>query len=144
MSDPALVALAIGLLRVGARWCAVVVVARAPAVVLEGHELVLPAGLHTLGGGVAGVGIGALLWLMDPLNPNAKPTDMAGNAFFYGSALGAIFGFYLLNNSVKFPSRNEPIQNFDDLLGIEKRGSLRRRPDKEGFGWRLPIYEFRF
>ena len=99
---------------------------------------------YTLGGGVAGVGIGALLWLMDPLNPNAKPTDMAGNAFFYGSALGAIFGFYLLNNSVKFPSRNEPIQNFDDLLGIEKRGSIRRRPDKEGFGWRLPIYEFRF
>ena len=99
---------------------------------------------YTLGGGVAGVGIGALLWLMDPLNPNAKPTDMAGNAFFYGSALGAIFGFYLLNNSVKFPSRNEPVQNFDDLLGIEKRGSLRSSPDKEGFGWRLPIYEFRF
>ena len=58
--------------------------------------------------------------------------------------IGAIFGFYLLNNSVKFPSRNEPIQNFDDLLGIEKRRSIRRLPDKEGFGWRLPIYEFRF
>ena len=38
----------------------------------------------------------------------------------------------------------EPVQNLDDLLGIEKRGSLRRSPDKEGFGWRLPIYEFRF
>ena len=69
---------------------------------------------------------------------------MAGNAFFYGSAFGAIFGFYLLNNSVKFPPQNTPVQNFDDLLGIEKRESLKGRPDKEGFSWRLPIYEFRF
>ena len=99
---------------------------------------------YTLAGGVTGVGIGALLWFMDPLNPNVKPIDQAKDGFVYGSAFGALFGFYLLNNSVKFPSQNTPVQNFDDLLGIEKRGSFKRRPDKEGFGWRLPIYEFRF
>ena len=99
---------------------------------------------YTLAGGVAGVGIGALLWFMDPLNPNVKPIDQAKDGFVYGSAFGALFGFYLLNNSVKFPARTAPVQNFDDLLGVEKRESYRNRPDKAVFGLRLPIYEFRF
>ena len=99
---------------------------------------------YTLAGGVTGVGIGALLWFMDPLNPNVKPIDQAKDGFVYGSAFGALFGFYLLNNSVKFPTRTAPVQNFDDLLGMEKRESYRNRPDKAVFGWRLPIYEFRF
>jgi hypothetical protein len=75
---------------------------------------------YTLAGGVTGVGIGALLWIMDPLNPSVQPIDQARNGFVYGSAFGALFGFYLLNNSVKFPARTEPVQNFDDLLGMEK------------------------
>ena len=99
---------------------------------------------YTLAGGVAGVGIGALLWFMDPLNPNVKPIDQAKDGFVYGSAFGALFGFYLLNNPVKFPARTAPVQNFDDLLGMENRESYRNRPDKAVFGWRLPIYEFRF
>ena len=99
---------------------------------------------YTLAGGVTGVGIGALLWFMDPLNPNVKPIDQAKDGFVYGSAFGALFGFYLLNNSVKFPARTAPVQNFDDLLGMEKRGSYRNRPDKAVSGWRLPIYEFNF
>ena len=99
---------------------------------------------YTLAGGVTGVGIGALLWFMDPLNPNVKPIDQAKDGFVYGSAFGALFGFYLLNNSVKFPARTAPVQNFDDLLGMEKRESFRNRPDKAVFGWRLPVYEFRF
>ncbi|MGA0225439.1 MAG: hypothetical protein ACO3N0_13785 [bacterium] len=99
---------------------------------------------YTLAGGVTGVGIGALLWFMDPLNPNVKPIDQAKDGFVYGSAFGALFGFYLLNNSVKFPARTAPVQNFDDLLGMENRESYRNRPDKAVFGWRLPIYEFRF
>ena len=99
---------------------------------------------YTLAGGVTGVGIGALLWFMDPLNPSVKPIDQAKDGFVYGSAFGALFGFYLLNNSVKFPARTAPVQNFDDLLGMEKQRSYRNRPDKAVFGWRLPIYEFRF
>ena len=99
---------------------------------------------YTLAGGVTGVGIGALLWFMDPLNPSVHPIDQARNGFVYGSAFGALFGFYLLNNSVKFPARAVPAQNFDDLLGMEKRGSFRNRTDKAVFGWRLPIYEINF
>ena len=99
---------------------------------------------YTLAGGVTGVGIGALLWIMDPLNPNVKPIDQARNGFVYGSALGALFGFYLLNNSVKFPTENAPVQNFDDLLGTKNRGSFRKNSDIAALRWRLPIYEFRF
>ena len=99
---------------------------------------------YTLAGGVTGVGIGALLWIMDPLNPSVQPIDQARNGFVYGSAFGALFGFYLLNNSVKFPAQTAPVQNFDDLLGMEKRGSYRNRSDKAIFGWRLPIFEFNF
>ncbi len=99
---------------------------------------------YTLAGGVTGVGIGALLWIMDTLNPSVQPIDQARNGFVYGSAFGALFGFYLLNNSIKFPARTEPVQNFNDLLGMEKRGSYGNRPDKAVFGWRLPIYEFNF
>ena len=84
---------------------------------------------YTLAGGVTGVGIGALLWFMDPLNPNVKPIDQAKDGFVYGSAFGALFGFYLLNNSVKFPARTAPVQNFDDLLGMEKRESYGNRLD---------------
>ena len=47
---------------------------------------------YTLAGGVTGVGIGALLWFMDPLNPNVKPIDQAKDGFVYGSAFGALFG----------------------------------------------------
>merc|ERR1719324_2242028 len=59
LAGAALVALAAGTLAVGVGWGAVRVVARAPAVVLEGHELVAPAGVHAAGGAVA-VTLGAV------------------------------------------------------------------------------------
>ena len=99
---------------------------------------------YTLGGSVLGAGLGVIVWFMDPLNPSVQPIDQARNGFVYGSAFGSLFGFYLLNNSVIFPDRTAPVQNFDDLLGMEKRGSFRNRQDKAVFGWRLPIYEFHF
>ena len=99
---------------------------------------------YTLAGGVTGVGIGALLWFMDPLNPNIQPMDQAKDGFVYGTAFGALFGFYLLNNSINFPTQNAPVQNFDDLLGMENRRSSRKKTGKGSFGWHLPVYEFRF
>ncbi len=99
---------------------------------------------YTLAGGVTGVGIGALLWFMDPLNPNIQPMDQAKDGFVYGTAFGALFGFYLLNNSINFPTQNAPVQNFDDLLGMENRRSSRKKTGKGSFGWHLSVYEFRF
>merc|ERR1719271_1145790 len=60
LAGAALVALAAGTLRVFVGRCAVVVVARAPAVVLEGHVLVALAGVHA-GGGAVAVTLGAVL-----------------------------------------------------------------------------------
>merc|ERR1719484_41411 len=60
LAETTLVALAKRLLGVGPGRSAVRVVARAPAVVLEGDELVLPASLHAAGGAVA-VTLGAVL-----------------------------------------------------------------------------------
>ena len=37
---------------------------------------------YTLAGGVAGVGIGALVWFMDPLNPNIQPIDQAKDGLY--------------------------------------------------------------
>ena len=99
---------------------------------------------YTLAGGVAGVGVGAILWFMDPLNPGVQPASQAKNGFIYGTAFGALFGFYLLNNSVKFPSQNVPVQNFDDLLGMENQRSSRKENSTGAFGWHLPIFQFRF
>ena len=99
---------------------------------------------YTLAGGVAGVGFGAILWFMDPLNPNVQPASQAKNGFIYGTAFGALFGFYLLNNSVVFPSQNVPIQNFDDLLGIENKRNSRKKSRKGYSDWQLPLIQFRF
>ena len=123
--------------------CCVVVVNSAKA--QEAGPLLMKQELgYTLAGGVAGVGIGALLWFMDPLNPHAKPIDHAKDGFVYGSFFGALFGFYLLNNAVVFPNQNVPVQNFDDLLGFENHRSTKKQTQKFGKSWTLPLIHFRF
>ena len=121
------------------------VFAEKPASAQESGPLLMKQELgYTLAGGVAGVGVGAILWFMDPLNPGVQPASQAKNGFIYGTAFGALFGFYLLNNSVKFPSQNVPVQNFDDLLGMENQRSSRKETSTGAFGWHLPIIQFRF
>ena len=121
------------------------VFAEKPASAQETGPLMMKQELgYTLAGGVAGVGVGAILWFMDPLNPGVQPASQAKNGFIYGTAFGALFGFYLLNNSVKFPSQNVPVQNFDDLLGMENQRASRKETSKGAFGWHLPIIQFRF
>ena len=74
---------------------------------------------YTLGGGVLGAGLGVIVWFMDPLNPNVTLKSTVKNGFIAGTALGALFGFYMLQNAIIVPT--EPIlpENLDQLLGKE-------------------------
>ena len=74
---------------------------------------------YTLGGGVLGAGLGVIVWFMDPLNPNVTLKSTVKNGFIAGTALGALFGFYMLQNAIIVPA--EPIlpENLDQLLGKE-------------------------
>ncbi len=103
---------------------------------------------YTLGGGVAGSAVGVILWFTDPLNPNLSLRNSVKDGFIVGTALGAMFGFYMLNNALVIPRENIPTEDFDQLLGMEDPwhsddafSRNRRRPSK---GWVLPLIQLRF
>ena len=72
---------------------------------------------YTLGGGVFGAGLGIVVWFMDPLNPSVTLKSTVTNGFVAGTALGALFGFYMLQNAIVIPSDNTLPRNLDQLLG---------------------------
>ena len=72
---------------------------------------------YTLGGGVFGSGLGVVVWFMDPLNPNVTLKRTVTNGFVAGTALGALFGFYMMQNAIIVPRDNTLPNNLDQLLG---------------------------
>ena len=48
---------------------------------------------YTLAGTVAGVGLGVLVWFMDPLNPDVTLRDTTVDGLIVGTLLGSMFGF---------------------------------------------------
>ena len=72
---------------------------------------------YTLGGEVFGAGLGIVVWFMDPLNPNVTLKSTVQNGFIAGTALGALFGFYMLQNAIIIPQENKLPENLDQLLG---------------------------
>jgi len=71
----------------------------------------------TLGGIVLGAGLGALVWFTDPLGPTDLAEAIEVGAVM-GTVLGAILGFYVLQQAVIFPqgkSINEEI--IEQFLG---------------------------
>ena len=105
---------------------------------------------YTLGGGVFGAGLGVVVWFMDPLNPSVTLKSTVKNGFMTGTALGALFGFYMLQNSIIVPSESTLPENLDELLG---KGDLLRPIQSSIISqngiksvqiFRLPIFGFRF
>ena len=105
---------------------------------------------YTLGGGVFGAGLGVVVWFMDPLNPSVTLKSTVKNGFMTGTALGALFGFYMLQNSIIVPSESTLPENLDELLG---KGDLLRPIQSSIISQngiksvqilRLPIFGFRF
>jgi hypothetical protein len=53
----------------------------------------------TVVGVVAGMALGALIWLTDPANPNTNLAASVTNGAAWGAVLGAGFGIYVLQNA---------------------------------------------
>ena len=105
---------------------------------------------YTLGGGVLGAGLGVVVWFMDPLNPGVPLRSTVTNGFIAGTALGALFGFYMLQNAIIVPRENTLPDNLDQLLGQDDLS----RPIHRSIVYledilsvqviKLPIFGFRF
>ena len=105
---------------------------------------------YTLGGGVFGAGLGIVVWFMDPLNPNVTLKSTVQNGFIAGTALGALFGFYMLQNAIIIPQENKLPENLDQLLGQDDlSGPIHRSIFNKGESLsdqviRLQIFGFQF
>ena len=105
---------------------------------------------YTLGGGVFGAGLGIVVWFMDPLNPSVTLKSTVTNGFVAGTALGALFGFYMLQNAIVVPSDTTLPQNLDQLLGssgIEKpihRSIISHAETQSSHSIKLTVFGFRF
>ena len=105
---------------------------------------------YTLGGGVFGAGLGVIVWFMDPLNPSVTLKSTVKNGFIAGTALGALFGFYMLQNAIIVPSESTLPENLDQLLGKDDllrpiQSSINSQNEiKSVQNFRIPIFGFRF
>ncbi len=105
---------------------------------------------YTLGGGVFGAGLGVVVWFMDPLNPNVTLKSTVENGFIAGTALGALFGFYMLQNAIIVPRENTLPDNLDQLLGQDELSRPLHRsivyPEENLFAQviNIQIFGFRF
>ena len=105
---------------------------------------------YTLGGGVFGAGLGIVVWFMDPLNPSVTLKSTVTNGFVAGTALGALFGFYMLQNAIVVPSDTTLPQNLDQLLGNNysvipiHRSIISQAETQSSHSIKLTVFGFRF
>ena len=105
---------------------------------------------YTLGGGVFGAGLGIVVWFMDPLNPSVTIKSTVTNGFVAGTALGALFGFYMLQNAIVIPSDTTLPRNLDQLLGNNgldrpiHRSIVPQLTTQSSFSIKLNVFGFRF
>jgi|TARA_B100000809_G_scaffold176733_1_gene174177 hypothetical protein len=105
---------------------------------------------YTLGGGVFGAGMGVVVWFMDPLNPGVTLKSTVTNGFIAGTALGALFGFYMLQNAIIVPQDSTLPENLEELLGIDDlyrpihRSIISQKEMLSAQFIKLPIFGFRF
>ena len=105
---------------------------------------------YTLGGGVFGAGLGVVVWFMDPLNPSVTLKSTVKNGFIAGTALGALFGFYMLQNAIIVPSESTLPENLDQLMGNDnlirpiQSSIISQNGIKSVQNFRIPIFLFRF
>ena len=80
------------------------VLVNSPLWAQERGPLVMQAEFEwTVMGIIAGVGLGALVWLTDPADPNANLSDSLANGAAWGAILGAGFGVFVLQETAISP-----------------------------------------
>ena len=105
---------------------------------------------YTLGGSVFGAGLGVVVWFMDPLNPSVTLRKTVENGFIVGTVLGALLGFYMLQNAMVFPPESTLPENLDQLLGMEdlsrpiQRSLISREEVQPAQSIKFTIFGFRF
>ena len=105
---------------------------------------------YTLGGSVFGAGLGVVVWFMDPLNPSVTLRNTVENGFIVGTVLGALLGFYMLQNAMVFPPESTLPENLDQLLGMEdlsrpiQRSLISREEIQPTQSIKVTIFGFRF
>ena len=65
----------------------------------------------TLVGLIAGAGLGALIWLTDPADPNNNLSDSVANGAAWGAILGAGFGLFALQKAGQAPPDTGMLKN---------------------------------
>jgi hypothetical protein len=132
-----------------------VAVSQSAALAQERGPLVMRAEFEwTALGVVAGVAVGALVWLTDPANPGNNLGDSIAVGAAWGSILGAGFGLYVLQRSAIFPTaaaqnpldpRNrisaDPVA---DLNGQPYLLAHRDAAQPVGPGLRVPVFSLHF
>ena len=90
---------------IGLSLCIVWAFDRPPALYAqdEGEPAMKTLALFSIGGGAGGAGFGAMIWLLDPLNPNADLTHSIFTGFAVGAIVGAIFGGMQLQKQAVYP-----------------------------------------
>ena len=105
---------------------------------------------YTLGGSVFGAGLGVVVWFMDPLNPSVTLRKTVENGFIAGTILGALLGFYMLQNALLFPPESTLPENLDQLLGMEdlsrpiQHSLISREEVQPAQSIKFTIFGFRF
>ena len=105
---------------------------------------------YTLGGMLAGVAAGGVVWLTDPGGPTPIITVLKDGAIL-GTLIGAIAGFYLIYNSAIDPNAVPETDSFEDLLGLtpfsDPRGkhfSQSQTVSMKSLGITLTLIDYKF
>ncbi|MBF0278341.1 MAG: hypothetical protein HQM13_11140 [SAR324 cluster bacterium] len=98
---------------------------------------------YTLGGMLAGVAAGGVVWLTDPGGPTPIITVLKDGAIL-GTLLGAITGFYLIYNSTIDPNAAPQPDNFQDLLGEVPFSASEKKYHSNAPGITLTLIHYKF
>ena len=99
---------------------------------------------YTLGGAVAGAGFGLIVWFTDPLNPDVTLASVMKDGLVVGTFLGAMFGFYVLQNAAIVPRNNTTPADLENLLGLQKGDLSTPITDSSGRSLSMKLFDWRF